>query len=147
MITAFTLYIASVLYFLVALSFATGFVPLYRSLGHWSKGDGSDILHQLLFFLGSFFLIVCLMLWLSSSGFGETGAMFGALAAVFPLLAGWNLRRQLKRRTGGPRSWVYYAFPFLSHSIAAQRPMLVFDVVTSGAFSIGISFALVLLMN
>ena len=132
MFAAFGLYLASVTFFLASLAIAIGLLPFYRTLGHWDKGDGFEIVCQLGLLLFSLFVFVSLMVWFSINTTGDALIIVAALAAILPLRSGWNLRNQLRKSARGPRSWMVETIPVLVHPFVTRRPMLVFDVVTLG---------------
>jgi hypothetical protein len=129
---AWALFAAAGSYFFMALVLAIGLLPAYRKLGNWEKGDGFRIALQVGLVVAATMTFVVLQV--AMSGFdldGEIG-LLSAVAAILVVLAGWNLRRQLKAHTGGPMSWMVYTFPFLTYPWMASRPMIVFDALTLG---------------
>jgi hypothetical protein len=139
---AFKIYFAAVHFFAFSLLMTLGVLPFYRTFGTWEEGNGVEMAIQFGLVFLSFIVFGACLPYFASSGLVVL-LLVGTGTAVFPVHAGWKLRRQLQVYESGPRSWAISTFPQLLHPWAVLRLMFLFDCITIGVAAFwGVLFTL-----
>ncbi|MEL7259486.1 MAG: hypothetical protein AAFN80_16895 [Pseudomonadota bacterium] len=130
---AFSLFFGSFIYAILTAQVATGFPPLYNGWEH--KPRKNEITKKLFQSVGLYFLLIAVSfgLVLLTQITDYQAALF-ALAALFPAIVGWQVRRFVKSEFKMPFPFIDFFCPrsMRTRGVFVRFPMLLFDLWTLG---------------